>query len=136
MATASEVIETEADVTRGWKQDLTPLGFSSRQVQVVFIDENGWRIPTKLTSENNSELPPAVVVAEFMEAIARTYYRETPRGTVSLLWARPGIGPLRRSDQIWVRTLMVNLRHHRIPAWPIHFANDAYLRILGADDLA
>ncbi|RLV56636.1 hypothetical protein D9V41_06110 [Aeromicrobium phragmitis] len=135
-AVAMILVQTEADLTRFWRLVRAGLDVPSPQVSFVLIDAHGAPSPQVTTIDGLPPRPVTQVVEQLSEVIEESYRRLTPGGTVGLLWSRPGRGPIRAGESAWMRRVGESLRRRRVIAWPAHVANDAYLRVVGADDLA
>jgi hypothetical protein len=57
------------------------------------------------------------------------------RGSVAFLLTRPGRDPINDADRSWARGLTSAAQHLGVAMWPVHFANDAELRVFAPDDL-
>lgn len=130
------LIHTEADVTRWWRAGRESLSVPSPQLSFVGIDERGVVRPHVTTIDSLPTRPQAELIGELAETLSTVHRRSVPRGMLALLWSRPGRGPIRPSEALWLRQLTDELVMRRVPLWPVHYATDAYLRVLGVEDLA
>lgn len=129
-------VQTEVDLTVAFKRLVTGHTFVSRELRVLLIAESGRLVEPAMQFTELGSAPEPQLLLSWIDQISADSYRLAPRGTVGVLYARPGLGPMRRSDSVWARTLTTVMRRQRIAAWPVHFANDAYLRVTTAADLA
>ena len=130
------LVQTEADLTRFWRLVRAGLDVPSPQVSFALFDAHGAPSPQVTTIDGLPPRPMTQLVAQLAEVVEESYRRLTPGGTVGLLWSRPGRGPIRPGESAWMRGVGDSLRRRRVAAWPAHVANEAYLRVVGADDLA
>ena len=56
-------------------------------------------------------------------------------GSVAFLLTRPGRNPMDDADRSWARGLASAAQQLGVAMWPVHFANDAELRVFAPDDL-
>ena len=56
-------------------------------------------------------------------------------GSVAFLLTRPGRNPIDDADRSWASGLTSAAQQHNASMWPVHFANDAELRVFAPDDL-
>lgn len=130
------LLQTEADITRYWRAVRKTLEVPSAQLSFVAIDERGVAQPQLTTIDGLAPMPQQHVIDEIVDVLAAVNHRLVPRGSVAVLWTRPGRGPMRPEESAWLRLLDDELRRRGVAAWPPHYANDAYLRVVLADDLA
>lgn len=129
-------IHTESDVTDFWKAAMGELGFADTRLYFVLIAEDGEIMPVVNCMDDNPDEPDDDLVTNLGETLAMFVAQFVPGGSVALLWARPGGGPMDDTDRTWAREITNGLRRHHVESWPFHFANDHYLRIIAADDIA
>jgi len=130
------LIQTEADITRWWRTVRETLTVPGPQLSFVGIDERGVARPHLTTIDSLPPQPRSELIGELAQTLAEVHRRSVPRGMLALLWSRPGRGPIRAGEAQWLRLLTDELIMRRVPLWPVHYATDAYLRVLGAEDLA
>ncbi len=130
------LLQTESDITRYWRAVRETLEVPSAQLSFLAIDERGVAQPQLTTIDGLPPEPRQRDVDEIVDVLAAINQQLVPRGSIAVLWTRPGRGPMRSGESTWLRMLDDELRRRGVAAWPPHYANDAYLRVVLADDLA
>lgn len=129
-------IITEHDLQQHWRALMGPLGFGQTRLWVILIDPDGFVLPSVVVLEENSAAPDHVMIDNLTSRLREVLDDAGMGVRIAALWTRPGRGSMRGTDRAWLRALHQGFACGRLDAWPLHFANDAYLRIVAPDDLA
>ena len=128
-------ILAQADLTAAWTELMGELGFSARQLWVMFIGPEGVAHPAVMKVEDLDDLPDDLFCGNLVQ-ICRHFVDEDPaHGRVAMLLARPGRAALTASDRTWAAALYRAVRLGAIAADPLHLANDEELRVVAVDDV-
>lgn len=129
-------VHTEHDLEQHWRALMGPLGFGSTKLWIVVTEPDGTVVPHVIVIEDNPATPDRELIDNLTEVLRELVRVVVPGGRIAALWTRPGRGSMNEADRSWLRGLHRGLTHARLDAWPLHFANDAYLSIVAPDDLA
>lgn len=119
-------IHDQASLERAWRRLMSPLGFRTPQLWLLFLQ--GFR-PRQLLQTSNVPLDP---VGVDLDRIGVLLDRILIRGeSCAFLYARPGPAGLTAGDLAWARALA----RVSTGGWPVHLANDDEVRVAAPDDL-
>ena len=128
-------IHTQADLERFWRMVKGPWGFDEPQLWALVIA--GDDRPTGALF-NFAELPrePNDEALANLLGGCRQVMAEMPgEPSVALLYARPGNQDLGDADVTWARAINRAAQQAGVATRPVHFANDALVRVFSPDDL-
>ena len=114
------VIRTQSDVERLWRRLMSPLGFSSSSLWMVFI-ESRRPLPQITEVENLPAAPDDTVADGLVRALENL---ATPHASLAFLRTRPGSGSPDACDLAWARTLYAVGNRAQIELETIHLAHD------------
>ncbi len=106
MTTFRPTIRTQADLESAWRHLMSPLGFASRKVWIMLIDDTGTPVPHLVEIADLDDLPDATGLqngAEFLRLLVDEV--GVPAVRVAFLIARPGHDGVRPTDRDWAVSL-------------------------------
>jgi hypothetical protein len=124
-------VTDQATLHRTWRALMGKLGFASRQIWVLFLDEGG----QPLHATTVERVPRRAWPADVLQ-LARVFASVDPHAAPAFLYARPGSGPRTEEDLAWGRALATASRDAGIGRWPVHLANGDEITVVAPDDLA
>ncbi len=125
-------IETLRHLTEHWRALMGPLGFSHHRLWVLMLDSDGRLIPNVLTIDEIPARADPVGCRSLMSIVDHALPHD---GSLAILLSRAGRHPMNADDRSWARQLIDAADHQDLRLWPVHFANDAQLRVFAPDDL-
>jgi len=115
------VLRSQSDVHAMWRSIISPLGWHSRRLYAVVIDDHDRPLPTL---HELDELPARLGRDDATGALS-LLADDAPGHRVALLYCRPGAGQtLNRNDRTAARLLYDAARRLRLPLEVIHVATD------------
>ena len=136
MTTFRPTIRTQADLESAWRHLMSPLGFGSRQVWIMMIDDAGTPVPHLVEIADLGDLPDEPTqqdAAEFLRLLVDGV--GVPGVRVAFLISRPGRDGVRPSDRAWAGSLHDFARRAGVPCEPVHLANDVRVLPILLDEL-
>lgn len=111
-------------LSTAWTIVTGKLRFSRRTLWLMLITSNG----QPLHAVRLDDAPAAFEeeVAENLMDVVRELSHD--QMTVAFLFSRPGTGPCTADDLSWAAGISAHLVRNGLPAWPVHLANDEWLR--------
>lgn len=128
-------VRTELDLYERWRTLMGPLGFGRRRLSILFLAADGRVAPVIPTIDDVPECTDGPECGPFLHMCADVLEMVAPDGSVAILYSRPGRSPVSEDDRSWARGLAAAAADQGVRLWPVHFANDAVLRVFAADDL-
>jgi hypothetical protein len=128
-------IRTSDDLCQRWRALMGPLGFGQPRLWIAFVEPSAM-MSAQLTQID--DLPRSAepqLCTALLEMCGHIVGRGGDRGSVAFLLTRPGYDPINDADRSWARGLTSAAQHLDVAMWPVHFANDAELRVFAPDDL-
>lgn len=114
------LIRTQSDVERMWRRLMSPLGFSTSSLWVVFIEDRR-PLPRITEFEDLPAAPDDAIAAGLTRALENL---ATPQTSLAFLRTRPGGGSPGADDLAWARVLYAVGNRARIQLETIHLAHD------------
>lgn len=136
MTTFRPTIRTQADLESAWRHLMNPLGFASRKVWIMLIDDTGTPVPHLVEIADLDDLPDATGLqngAEFLRLLVDEV--GVPAVRVAFLIARPGHDGVRPTDRDWAVSLYELARRAGVRCEPVHLATDARVVPIPLDEL-
>lgn len=124
-----------ADLHARWRLVKGPWGFSVPQLFVLLFDEDGIQLPLVVNMNDNPAVPEDEMTENLFAVLSQVMGEHAPRGSVAMMWARPGRGTPRADDLAWIRALNAERPRTGIDTWPIHFGTDDGVRTVAPDEL-
>jgi hypothetical protein len=118
-----------------WRALMGPLGFGSPRLWIAFLGRDNIMSAQLTQIEDIPGRADAKVCGSLLEMCRHIVGRDGAGGSVAMLLARPGRNPMDDADRSWARCLTSAADQLKICMWPVHFANDAELRVFAPDDL-
>ncbi len=120
------------ELTYHWRSLMGELGFAYRRLWLLLLEPDGWPVPHLTTID---DIPPAGDPAG-CHNLAWIASQVMPEGgSFAILLSRPGRHPLNQQDRSWAQQMTVAANEVGVSMWPMHFANDAELRVFAPDDV-
>jgi hypothetical protein len=129
---ATDPIQSPADLRQRWRALMGPLGFSERLLWIGFVGPDR-RFVKALSQVPLGPRPRRPIVASTMTALQQVLDRFKDGTTVALLLTRPGRGPISDADRQWSKLLVNVAAEFGMPIEPVFRANDEYLVQLDPD---
>jgi hypothetical protein len=124
--TATDPIQSPADMRERWRALMGPLGFGERLLWVGFVGKDR-RMYKTLTQSPIGRHPNHALVDKLLSAVS-TVLADFERGTtVALLLTRPGRDSVSPDDERWSETLTRVAQTVGLTLEPIFRANDTAL---------
>ena len=129
------VLRTQADLETAWRHLVRPLGFRTRSLWLLMIDDDHRPIPAVTEI---SDLPAEPDDAS-LHGLGELLVHLPPPGDAgrwALLLSRPGRHRTDDHDRQWVAGLYATMRDHTIPFDVIHLATDLEILPVPLDDVS
>ncbi|MGC4110753.1 MAG: hypothetical protein QM747_10095 [Nocardioides sp.] len=126
------LLRTQADVERLCRRLMTPLGFATYAVWLVFIDDQRPR-PQVIEFADMPPAPDPAVSEQLARAVGNL--ADDPHISLAFLRSRPGRGTPTADDRAWAEALYDVGRRLGVPLQVVHLAHDADVVPLAVDDL-
>lgn len=130
------VLRTQADVERFWTTICHPLGWRTRELWVVLVDEDGEPFPSVHQVGDLPEQPDAAALADLVAGCRRLLEEFDPGGSVATLLCRPGDRSLTDADRAWAAALARVAREAGVVLEVVHVAGDAGITPVPMDEAA
>ncbi|MDH2414538.1 hypothetical protein [Nocardioides sp. CER19] len=130
------VFRTQADVEKFWTTICHPLGWRTRELWVVLVDEDGEPFPSVHQISDLPQEPDAHDVGRLLDGCRGLLEEFDPGGSVATLLCRPGEQRLTASDREWVRALTGIARGSGVVLEVVHVASDAAITPVPMDAVA
>jgi hypothetical protein len=127
--TATDPIDSPADLQQRWRALVGPLGFGERLLQFVFVGPDR-RMIKVLSEVPVSASPDLSAIVELMGALRGILDKADGGTTVALLITRPGAGAISTADRKWSAVLTEAAAEFGIPIEPVCRANDEHLVVV------
>ena len=110
-----------------------PLGFGQPRLWIAFLEPSAMMSAQLTQIEDIPGWADPQLCGALLEMCGHIVGHGS--GSVAFLLTRPGRNPMDDADRSWGNGLTSAARHHGVAMWPVHFANDAELRVFAPDDL-
>ena len=127
--TASEPVQSAADLRQRWRALMGPLGFEKRLLWFGLIGPDRC-FAKKLSHVPIRPRPQGRILWNLMSALRTLLDDLGPGNTVALLLTGPGRGPVSSADRMWSKTLADMAERFTVPLEPIFRANDESLELV------
>jgi len=112
-----------------------PLGFGQARLWIAFLEPSAMMSAQLVQIEDIPRWADAQLCGALLEMCGHIIGRDGLGGSVAFLLTRPGRNPIDDADRSWASGLTSAAQQHSASMWPVHFANDAELRVFAPDDL-
>lgn len=135
------VIRSQAELERVWRHLMEPLGFATRSLWLMVIEDDDRPIPHLTELTDLSERPDPRSARDVTELVRRLG-EALPRARVAFLLSRPDKGPPESpavpdsSDQAWAAVVYAAARDGGVPCEVLHLATDEAVLPIPGDSLA
>lgn len=124
--TATDPIDSPADLRQRWRALVEPLGFGERLLRFVFVG------PDRRIIKALSEVPVARkaspgLARDLMAALHDVVFEASEQLAVAFLLTRPGRGGATADDRQWSALLTRAAAEFGVPIEPVFMANDERL---------
>jgi hypothetical protein len=125
------VIRTQSDLEELWRRLMSPLGFSSRSLWTVLVEDE--RPLPQITEFTEMPEAPDDEIAERLVEVLEDL--ATPQISLAFLCSRPGAGRPDSTDLAWARTLYSVGNRAGVRLETIHLAHDHDVVPMPMDDV-
>jgi hypothetical protein len=130
------VLRTQADVERFWTTICHPLGWRTRELWVVLVDEDGEPFPSVHQISELPEQPDDQALDHLLAGCRGLLEEFDPGGSVATLLCRPGGRSITDADRAWASALARAARADGVVLEVVHVAGDAGIAPLPMDEAA
>jgi hypothetical protein len=130
------VFRTQADVEKFWTTICRPLGWRTRELWVVLVDEDGEPFPSVHQVSDLPQEPDPGAVRLLLDGCRGLLGEFDPGGSVATLLCRPGAERVTASDRAWVRALTGSARASGVVLEVVHVASDVAITPVPLDAAA
>ena len=117
------LIRTQEELQRAWRHLMEPLGFASRSLWLMVIDDDDRPIP-HLTELTDLAERPDPRSARDMGELVRAVSAALPDARLAFLLSRPDTGPPETPDHAWAEIVYAAAQHAGAPCEVVHLATD------------
>jgi hypothetical protein len=121
--TATDPIDSPADLCERWRALLGELGFRERLLRITFVGPDR-RMLKVLTEVEIGSKPHRRVLDNLVWSLREVLSDMPAECTVAFLLTRPGRGAMSDADRSWAREVTAAARRGGLPIEPFHRAND------------
>ena len=121
--TATDPVQSPADLAQRWRALMGPLGFGQRLIWSGFLGPDR-RLIKMLDQMAVGPVPHPDVVDPLLAGLGDVLSELGSGFSVALLLSRPGRGPVSEADRRWAEALTRSARRFGVPLEPIFRAND------------
>jgi hypothetical protein len=130
------VLRTQADVEKFWTTICHPLGWRTRELWVVLVDEDGEPFPSVHQISDLPEQPDDGAVDHLLVGCRSLLEEFDPGGSVATLLCRPGDRSVTDSDRAWASALTRSARADGVVLEVLHVASDTGITPVPMDEAA
>jgi hypothetical protein len=119
-------LASDADVTTLWRTIISPLGWHTRRLYIVFVDPDGRPNPQVVEVDempDGFDREAADVFVDFLGHIVRDVDDVAP-GSAALMFARPGSASLTEDDRALCRELYAAAQRSGVRLELVHVGTD------------
>lgn len=124
--TATDPIQSAADMRQRWRALMGPLGFGEKLLWIGFVGPDR-RMYKTLSQLPLGPRPRRRIIEATVTAVADVIEGLGDGSTVALLLTRPGRGPISDADRQWSAMITDVAAEQGVPIEPIFRANDESL---------
>jgi hypothetical protein len=128
-------VQSSEDLYQRWRALMGPLGFGQPRLWIAFLEPSAMMSAQLTQIEDIPRWADPRLCGALLEMCGHIVGRDGGGGSVAFLLTRPGRNPMDDADRSWGSGLTSAARQHGVAMWPVHFANDAELRVFAPDDL-
>jgi hypothetical protein len=128
-------VRSSEDLYQHWRALMGPLGFGQPRLWIAFLEPSAMMSAQLTQIEDIPGWADPRSCGALLEMCRHIVGRDGVGGSVAFLLTRPGRNPMDDADRSWACGLTSAARQHGVAMWPVHFANDAELRVFAPDDL-
>jgi hypothetical protein len=130
------VLRTQADVEKFWTTICHPLGWRTRELWVVLVDEDGEPFPSVHQISDLPEVPDEQAIGQLLAGCRGLLEEFDPGGSVALLLCRPGDRSVTAADRSWTAALARAARAGGVVLEVVHLASDVAILPVPMDEAA
>jgi hypothetical protein len=128
-------VRSSEDLYQRWRALMGPLGFGQPRLWIAFLEPTSMMSAQLTQIEDIPRWADPQLCGALLEMCGHIVGSYGGGGSVAFLLTRPGRNPMEDADRSWGNGLTSAARQHGVAIWPVHFANDAELRVFAPDDL-
>jgi hypothetical protein len=129
------LIRTQEELQRAWRHLMEPLGFATRSLWLMVIEDDDRPVPHLTELTDLAELPDprsARDMGELVSAVSAAL----PLARLAFLLSRPDTGPPATPDHAWAEVVYDAARRAGAPCEVVHLATDETVLPIPRDAVA